>query len=223
MNDSHNGATRAHRALEVAALVAAPALALLLVVRIAMAEATAPARAVAIAALTGYVTADFMSGLVHWIFDTWGTERTPLIGQGFIRPFREHHTDPLSITRHDFVATNGNTFMASLPLLAAACAMPLTSTPRIVVAVFLLALLFGLLATNQIHKWAHTENPGRIIALLQRCRLILTPQHHRVHHVAPYATHYCITTGWLNAILGAVRFHRRAERAVTAITGAQPH
>ena len=220
--DSRNGATRAHRAFELGGIVAAASLASLLTLRVAAAEPLARGWMLLAAVLVGYVAADFLSGFVHWTFDTWGSARTPLIGQGFIRPFREHHTDPMSITRHDFVATNGNTCIASLPLLAAACAIPLTSRGRIILAVFLLSLTLGLLATNQIHKWAHLENPGPFVRLLQRCRLILTPEHHRVHHVAPYATHYCITTGWLNAILEATRFHRHAERAITIVTGAEP-
>ena len=222
-DDRHNGATRAHRWFERIGIVAAAVLVPLLVVRVANAPPLVHGALLAGAAVMGYIAADLLSGLVHWTFDTWGSARTPVIGQSFIRPFREHHDDPLSITRHDFVATNGNTCIASLPLLALACALPLTSGARLLFTVFLLALTFGLLATNQIHKWAHEEHPGRFVRLLQRCRIILTPEHHHVHHVAPYATHYCITTGWLNSLLAAVNFHRRAERVVAAMSGARPH
>ncbi|MBA3888303.1 MAG: hypothetical protein H0X67_21640 [Acidobacteria bacterium] len=54
-------------------------------------------------------------------------------------------------------------------------------------------------------------------ALLERLRLILPTEHHRVHHRAPHATHYCITTGWMNPLLSAVDFHRQVERGVRAI------
>ncbi|KAF5297672.1 hypothetical protein FQA39_LY12003 [Lamprigera yunnana] len=119
------------------------------------------ASAIITAALCGIVTADFGSGLVHWGADTWGSVDLPIIGKNFLRPFREHHIDPTSITRHDFIETNGDNFMVTIPFLARMLWDFLTLPEEEVQKkfiwncyVFLLAIFVAM--TNQIHKWSHT-------------------------------------------------------------------
>ncbi len=169
----------------------------------------------------GYVAADLFSGLVHWFFDTWLSVRTPLLGPMFVRPFREHHVDPLSITRHDFVEVNGSNCLATCPVLVAALAIPPSSLPAQLAALALVALCFGIFCTNQFHRWAHLPSPPRAAKILQDLGLVLGRAHHAVHHQAPYARHYCITTGWLNPVLDSIGFFRGLERVITGITGAR--
>jgi ubiquitin-conjugating enzyme E2 variant len=78
------------------------------------------------------------------------------------------------------------------------------------------------LFTNQFHKWSHLDRPPRLVAFLQKLHLILPPEHHAVHHRAPYAKYYCITTGWLNEPLHRLGFFQGLERTITALTGQLP-
>ena len=211
-----------HRAVEIGAIVVFGLLTAYLCLRLAATTHASQLWIVALAALAGYVGADFVSGVVHWTFDTWGTTDTPVLGNSFIGPFREHHRDPMSITDHGFIETNGNSCVAAAPILGGACLVPLHTALGVFATTFLLVMGLGLFATNQFHKWAHVERPGRMVVALQRLRLILPSEHHRVHHAAPHETHYCITTGWINPLLATTGFFGRAERLVTGLTGVEP-
>jgi plasmanylethanolamine desaturase len=61
-----------------------------------------------------------------------------------------------------------------------------------------------------------------VVGLLQRLHLILPPDHHRVHHTAPFNKYYCITVGWLNKPLSLIHFFPLAERLITRVTGLLP-
>lgn len=77
--------------------------------------------------------------------------------------------------------------------------------------------------TNQIHKWSHTYSGlPWWVGLLQRMHVILPRKHHRIHHVAPHETYFCITTGWLNYPLEKLRFWVCLEWIIERITGHKP-
>lgn len=180
---------------------------------------------VPLAALLGILAADFTSGFVHWMFDTWGSVDTPVFGKLAIRTFRHHHVDATAITRHDFVETNGHNFSLSFPVAIVGLLFVRPSTATlfdVFVGMSCLSLVVFNAMTSQIHKWAHTKTPPRFVQLLQRARLIISPDHHAGHHAAPHTRNYCITVGWLNGPLRAVRFFETLERVITAITGAIP-
>ncbi len=156
----------------------------------------------------GTVLADFASGVVHFAFDRFFTVDTPLIGRHFVQPFRQHHCDPKEMTRHGFVETNGNNCLATcLPLLAL---LALPFDYQVGWQLFFVALVstaaIGIFMTNQFHKWAHDDEPPRLVGWLQQRAIILPRRHHQVHHTWPYDVHYCITTGWSNALLLRLRF-----------------
>jgi plasmanylethanolamine desaturase len=154
-------------------------------------------------AVLAYAAADILSGVVHYVFDTVGSPDTPVIGQKFIKPFRDHHDDPLAMTRGDFVAVNADNFFVCLPALAPAVAF-LDVGDHPYLASFLLALVAPVLMTNQIHKWAHVPHAPRIVRALQVRGLVLSNDHHDVHHNEPRNRNYCITWGAMDCLLNAV-------------------
>ena len=171
-------------------------------------------------ALAGLVFGDFVTGLVHWAADTYGEENTPVIGRSLVKPFRVHHVRPREICEHGVVETIGNTCILAAPLLALflALAAYVEIGAAAAFALFAAAATVGVtVATNQFHKWAHRQTPPRPVRLLQRARIILTPEHHRTHHTAPFESSYAITNGWLNPLLNRTRFFRRLEAALRAL------
>ena len=209
------------RRFEVAS-IAAYALAMAwLLSRIAPRFTTNPWLAL-IAFMLGYVAADFVSGFVHWMADTWGTPEWPLVGKALIRPFREHHVDAKEITRHDFIETNGNNCFISLFSTVPAALLPQASATAFFVSVFLFSLSLWVFGTNQFHKWAHLDAPPPLVAWLQRMSIVLPKDHHQIHHTAPFAKYYCITVGWLNEPLYRLRFFQVLERLVSRVTGLIP-
>lgn len=180
------------------------------------------------AAFLGVLTADFFSGLVHWLADSYGSVNLFMVGKALIRPFREHHIDPTSITRHDFIETNGDNFAVCLIPLARMAYKFLTYTPAEIretysweMYVYLLVILVSL--TNQIHKWSHTYfGLPTAIVWLQNAHILLPRKHHRIHHVAPHDSYFCITTGWLNYPFEWLNFWTHLESIIKLVTGILP-
>jgi len=150
--------------------------------------------------LVAYAVADLASGIVHFLLDNFGSPDTPVIGQKFVKPFRDHHVDPMAMTQGDFIAVNADNVFVCLPVLIPVVVfMDVGEHPF--VGVFLVALVAGVIMTNQLHKWAHMPTVPRLVAAAQRSGVVLSKEHHSVHHSGGYDSNYCITWGHLDVLL----------------------
>jgi len=209
------------RAIEALSILAALALLALNLIRHAGDPSLLSWRTLA-ALAAGALLADFGSGIVHWIADTWGSESLPVLGRRFLRPFRVHHVNPRDILRRDFIDLNGDVAMLTLPIFAAAWLVPSSSEAGRLAAVLLFAFAATALPTNQIHQWAHRPDPPDLVAWLQQRGVILNRARHARHHTPPFVSNYCIATGWCNRALSAMGFFPALERGIERITGIEP-
>ena len=158
--------------------------------------------------VVAYAVADLASGVVHFLLDNYGSPDTPVIGQKFVKPFRDHHVDPLAMTRGDFVAVNGDNIFVCLPVVVPAVLF-LDLRHHVYAGVFIVGLVAGVIMTNQLHKWAHTARVPRLVTAAQRTGIVLSKRHHAVHHSGAYDRNYCITWGRLDALLNPLVLRKR--------------
>ena len=220
MSPAHDSVGLISRTIEVVCLVAAALM--LLVDAFRVATGVGLTWWMPVVVFAAGVTADLLSGLVHWTADTWGRETLPVVGRRFLRPFRVHHVNPHDFLRRGFIDCNGDVAMLVLPVLAAAMLIPLGTAGGRVASVFVLALATWMLPTNQVHQWAHMPDPPRAVAWLQRRRIILSRDAHQEHHASPYVVNYCIATGWCNRWLTRHRVFPRLEPTIARVTGMLP-
>jgi len=225
------GYTKTKRMMELTSFVILAALLPFVILNIARYVTLANVVVVAAGFFGGVLFADFMSGVVHWMADTWGSLEVPLFGPTFIRSFREHHLAPTAMCDHDVIETNGDTVMLTLPTMASLALKNMLSNSvdginpangDIFWSCFWFFACIGVAFTNQFHKLSHSPNVPPLIDWLQRRWLILPKSQHKIHHQPPFDGYYCITTGWLNPLLGGIGFWRAAERLISAVTGWVP-
>ena len=157
----------------------------------------------------GMLLSDFLSGFLHFFFDTFGTVDMPIFGNLVIRDFRIHHHEPRKMLAHNFIEASGSINAASVPVFATWLYFFAESNPWLTVLMFGAGIVSTF--TNEFHKLAHDPDPPKWAVWCQKMWLILPPEHHGIHHTYPHKHAYCITFGWMNPILDKMRFFHTIE------------
>lgn len=156
------------------------------------------------------LAADFITGLLHWAEDTWlAPGKSALLDRWIVNDNIEHHRSPGKIRAGHYWQTNRVCIVMAF-VAAAICATFGVHAWEVYAVLFLLS------QSNQIHMWAHSSQPPRLIAFLQRLHLLQSARHHAKHHKSPYAVRFCTMTELLNPVLDAIGFWRGLEALAVA-------
>lgn len=173
------------------------------------------------AGLLGYFLADFSTGVVHWVIDTWLDERA--MGRG-IAITREHHIYPDHVDGYGLLeyaslgsAPSAVVFGAAVAVTALFPVSALTYTLMILWLINSVCLLFAI----SFHNLAHRPARSAIMRLAQRLHLVCPPAHHWAHH-HNHTIHYCVVNGWANYLCDGLDLWRGLERLIETITGRVP-
>lgn len=148
--------------------------------------------------------ADFITGLIHWLEDTYGLPSWPLLGRSVILPNIDHHRNPGLIgSMTSFVARNYQSFLGGFAVLGILWYIGVS--PVYSALTMLLASL-----GNEVHMWSHRKT-NWFIELLQEMAIIITPRNHAKHHRPPYDRYYCTITNLVNPVLELIMFWRFLE------------
>ncbi len=158
--------------------------------------------------LSAVVAADLLTGIVHWLEDTYGNPNTKFLGIGkhIVIPNLVHHIKPRELTNGNWFSRIWTSMVFLLILLLVLVSLGMANS--FIYLTFAIAM-WG----NEIHCWSHRtpKENGKIITFLQRCYIIQSPKQHAKHHFSPYASNFCAITPYVNPILEVIHFWRILE------------
>ena len=158
-------------------------------------------------ALGVVLLADFVTGFVHWLEDSYWSLTTPILGKWLVEPNLAHHKNGQDFLKKSWFQSSWDLLLVGIVTIAIAYL-----TGHLTWEVWMFVIIS--VNANQIHKWAHItryENKPRIIGYLQKIYLLQRTDHHGQHHRKPNNSHYCTVTNLLNPVLDKIKFWRGLE------------
>ena len=126
--------------------------------------------------ITAWFLADILSGVIHWLQDSYLTENT-FNSRFFAEVSRDndrHHKYPWLMSQTTVWHNINDSVIIGFPL---SFGLFMIGSPTIL----WLAILFGSYA-NAIHRYAHSSKRPKLVRLLQHTGIFMSNKHHREHH-----------------------------------------
>lgn len=166
--------------------------------------------------LFGWLIADFLSGLFHWIEDRVLWVGMPLLSRAIVEPNRLHHREPAAFLRQTLWQRNSTTWAAVL-----AVAIPWLWFSGF--SWIWLGAIAGGLVVTEVHAQTHRDpNFTGLYRKLMRIGVVQSAPEHFGHHRGAMDSRYCILTDWLNPLIDHVGLWWRLENGLEAI-GLKPN
>lgn len=163
------------------------------------------------------LAADFITGLIHWIEDTYGLPSWPFLGSFVIEPNIEHHLHPT------FLGTMSNLALRNYQAVVPMGALSLVAFLWFGWSAWPVALTLTLASLgNEVHTWNHRRANNWLIRFLQNTGIVQSPRQHAKHHHPPFDAYFCTLTNVTNELLEAVYFWRLLEWYLRGAFGIVP-
>ena len=152
-----------------------------------------------------WLAADLISGIFHWVEDTYLGLGSGPISKYISEPNIYHHKFPGALAKESWWSLNIVSTVLSLVVGLVAFLFGVRDWHFYLVVLFCTHL-------NQIHAWSHTPRPPYAVKVMQRIGLMTSVSQHALHHKRPYENNYCTTTNYLNPVLDSLGVWRGLER-----------
>jgi Lipid desaturase domain len=144
-----------------------------------------------------YLYVDCLSGFLHITLDNPKINHWPFIGKE-AQSFQGHHYDPSAIARGGWFRFLQTVHAGQLLVTLSFVFNPKNGRLRMFLCWVNVMIPFMMAA----HRWSHV--PPAVapwpVKFLQFAGLLITPEHHSVHH-AHFDANFCILGGWLDPFL----------------------
>lgn len=177
---------------------------------------------IAVEIIIGFILADIVTGILHWLEDTYLSYciNIPILSN-ISKDNELHHYFPRSILAYSYIEH----ITYSLPFSIIAFTLILLLNKKFVfkhIYIFISFFVFSI-SSNILHRFSHMRDceKSNVLKSIQKTGILCSHDHHSKHHENNLEK-YCVISEYNNYILDNINFWRTLEYLIYMITGLKP-